>query len=332
MNLNIKLNDAPNTLRLCARGLAVMGMCSCVASAQQTYPIRPVRIITPNAAGGSSDVLARLLAHKLTEGWGQQVVVDNRPGGNGLIGGELVARAPADGYTLMVISPTHIITPLLIPAPYDPLAGFAPVAGIGSTDFLLVVHPSVAANSLQALIALAKSKSAPLNYASAGGGSPAHLATGLFNMAAGVNMQHVPYKGGGPALTAVMSGEVQLYFAIPIATIAHVKSGRLRAIAIGSDARLPGLPDVPTFAESGLSAFDIRIWYGVIAPPATPRELIEKLSADIARHLETPDFRKRLSADAMSSLRLNPTQFSRLMNVDSAKYARVIKSANIRID
>jgi tripartite-type tricarboxylate transporter receptor subunit TctC len=298
--------------------------------AQPTFPARPVRIITPNAAGGSSDVLARLLAHKLTEGWGQQVVVDNRPGGNGLIGGELLARADADGYTLMVISPTHIITPLLIRAPYDPVKGFTPVATLGSTDFLLVLHPAVAANSVQELITLARSK--PLNYASAGGGSPAHLANAMFNLIAGVKMQHIPYKGGGPALTAVMGGEVQLYFAIPIATLPHVKSGRLKAIAIGSQNRLPSLPDVPTFAESGLAAFDIRIWYGVIAPPATPQRLTEKLSSDIGRYLDTAEFRKRLSADAMSMLLLDPARFTALMSADSAQYARVIKNANIRAD
>ncbi len=330
MNLNTTLNDARNRVRLCARGLAMMGMCSCVASAQQTYPIRPVRIVTPNAAGGSSDVLARLLAHKLTEGWGQQVVVDNRPGGNGLIGGELVARAPADGYTLMVISPTHIITPLLLPAPYDPVNSYAPVTTLGSTDFLLVLHPAVPANSVQELIALAKAK--PLNYASAGGGSPAHLANALFNLISGVSMQHVPYKGGGPALTAVMSGETQLYFAIPIATLPHVKSGRLKAIAIGSANRLPVLSDVPTFVESGLAGFDIRIWYGVIAPRAIPQRLAEKIAADVARHLDTPDFRKRFANDAMSPLILNPAQFSTLMRTDTGQYARVIKSANIRAE
>jgi tripartite-type tricarboxylate transporter receptor subunit TctC len=291
-----------------------------------------VRIITPNAPGGSSDVLARLLGHKLTEGWGQQVVIDNRPGGNGYIGGETLARAPADGYTLMVISPTHIITPLLMPAPYDPVKGFTPVAAIGSTDFLLALHPSLPAGTLQELIALVKSKPGQLNYASAGSGSPAHLANALFNMIAGVSMQHIPYKGGGPALTALIGGEVQLYFAIPIATLAHVKSGRLKAVAIGSHSRLPSLPQVPTFAESGLPAFDIRIWYGVIAPPATPRPVVNKLSAEIARHLDTPDFRHRLSAEAMTTLILSPPQFAALMQTDSGKYARVIKSANIRVD
>lgn len=300
--------------------------------AQPLFPARPVRIITPNAAGGSSDVIARLLGHKLTEGWRQQVVVDNRPGGNGYIGGEALARAPADGYTLMVISPTHIITPLLIPAPYDPIGGFTPIASIGSTDFVLVIHPSVPATTLQELIALAKARPGQLNYASAGGGSPAHLASALFNMITGVSLQHVPYKGGGPALTALIGGEVQLYFAIPLTAIAHVKSGRLRALAIGSPARMQMLAQVPTFAEAGVPAFDIRIWFGMLAPPATPRHMADRLAADVARHSAAPDFSGRLSAEAMSVLALNANGFAALLRADSAKYAQVIKRANIRAD
>ena len=312
--------------------LAALLVTALHAYAQPAYPTRPVRIITPNAPGGSSDVLARLLGQKLTEGWGQQVVIDNRPGGNGFIGGDTLARAAADGYTLMVATPTHIITPLLVPAPYDPVTGFTPIATLGSTDFLLVLHPAVPASTLQELIALAKSRPGQLNYASAGGGSPAHLANALFNMLAGVSMQHIPYKGGGPALTALIGGEVQLYFAIPISTIAHVKNGRLKAIAIGAEARLQALPQTPTFAESGVPAFDSRIWYGMLAPPATPKAVADRISADIARHLDTPSFKKRLSDDAMTPLTTRPEQFAALMRADSAKYARVIKAANIRVD
>lgn len=312
--------------------LAALLVTALHAYAQPAYPTRPVRIITPNAPGGSSDVLARLLGQKLTEGWGQQVVIDNRPGGNGFIGGDTLARAAADGYTLMVATPTHIITPLLVPAPYDPVKGFTPIATLGSTDFLLVLHPAVPASTLQELIALAKSRPGQLNYASAGGGSPAHLANALFNMLAGVSMQHIPYKGGGPTLTALIGGEVQLYFAIPISTIAHVKNGRLKAIAIGSEARLQALPQTPTFAESGVPAFDIRIWYGMLAPPATPNAVADRISADIARHLDTPSFKKRLSDDAMTPLTMRPEQFAALVRADSTKYARVIKAANIRVD
>ena len=311
-------------------GVGLAASCTITTYAQTHFPARPVRIITPNAAGGSSDVLARLLAHRLSDAWSQPAVVDNRPGGNGLIGGEITHRAAPDGHTLMMISPTHIITPLLIRAPYDPVKGFTAVATLGSTDFLLVAYPSVAASSVQDLIALAKTK--PLNYASAGGGSPAHLATALFNQIAGVNMQHVPYKGGGPALTSVMSGETQLYFAIPIATLAHVKSGRLKAIAVGSPNRLPALAEIPTFAESGLAAFNMRIWYGVIAPPALPRQLADNIAEDVSRHLGTPDFRKRFAADAMSGLTLNGAAFAALMDQDSAQYARVIRNANIGLD
>jgi tripartite-type tricarboxylate transporter receptor subunit TctC len=317
-----------------ANGWLFAALCTAAlqAHAQQPYPSRPVRVITPNAPGGSSDVLARMIGQKLTEGWGQQVVVDNRPGGNGFIGGDALARAPADGYTLMVISPTHIITPLLLRAPYDPIKSFAPVASIGSTAFLLVVHPSLPVATLQDLIRLARSKPGALNYASAGGGSPAHLATALFNMVAGVSMQHVPYKGGGPALTATISGEAQLYFAIPIATIGHVKSGRLRPIAIGAEARLPSLPQVPTFTEGGLSAFDIRIWYGVLAPAGTPRPVLDTIVGEVERHLAAPEIRKRFADEAMTPLTLGPDQFGALMRTDSAKYAKVIKSGNITVE
>ena len=302
------------------------------AQSQQPYPSRPVRVITPNAPGGSSDVLARMMGQKLTQGWGQQVVVDNRPGGNGFIGGEALARAPADGYTLMVISPTHIITPLLLKAPYDPINSFAPVASIGSTDFLLVVHPSLPVATLQDLIRLARSRPGALNYASAGGGSPANLATTMFNMVAGVSMQHVPYKGGGPALTATISGEAQLYFAIPIATLAHVKSGRLKPIAIGGDARLPILPQAPTFAEAGLAGFDLRIWYGLLAPAGTPRSVLNAIAGEVERHLASPEIRKRFADEAMAPLALGPDRFGALMRSDSAKYANVIKSGNITAD
>lgn len=302
------------------------------ALAQSAFPARPLRIITPNAAGGSSDLIARLLAPRLAEDWGQQVVVDNRPGGNGYIGGEALARAPADGHTLMLISPTHIITPLLIPAPYDPVNGFTPIAAIGSTDFLLALHPAVPAATLQQLIALSQAKPGQLNYASAGGGSPAHLASALFNMITGVGMQHVPYKGGGPALTALISGEVQLYFAIPITAIPHVKNGRLKALAVGSPVRMQALPQVPTFAEAGVPAFDIRIWYGLLAPPATPHPRVDALSAAVARQVAAPAFADKLAEQAMTTLKLPPGMFAARMRTDAATYAQVIKRANIRAD
>jgi tripartite-type tricarboxylate transporter receptor subunit TctC len=330
-----RLSDTARTRIAGIATIAALGMGLAMlpgAAIAQNYPVKPVRIVTPNAPGGSSDVLARLLAARLTEGFGQQVLVDNRPGGNGFIGGDLVSKAAPDGYTLMVITPTHIITPLLLKAPYDPVKDFTPVASVGVTDFLLVVHPSVPANTLQELIALARSKPGALNYSSAGGGSPAHLANALFNMVAGVSMQHVPYKGGGPAMAGLMGGQTQLYFAIPISTIPHVKSGRLKAIAVGASERMASLPQVPTFAEGGLADFDIRIWYGVLAPPALPRPVLERVSGEIAKLQAAADFREKLANEGMDALRLGSEPFTALMRRDSDKYARVIKANNITAD
>jgi tripartite-type tricarboxylate transporter receptor subunit TctC len=266
----------------------------------------------------------------LSDSWGQQIVVDNR---TGIIGAELAAHATPDGYTVMVTTSSLTLRESVYQKlSINTLRDFVPVTQVVAQALVLVVNPAVPAKSVQELVALAKAKPGQLNYGSAGGGSPAHLASALFNMIAGINMQHVPYKGGGPALTALIGGEVQLYFAIPITTLPHIKSGRLKAIAIGSDARMPGLAQVPTFAESGMPDFDIRIWYGLLAPPAMPARLVERIAVDVARHLDDSDFRKRLSADAMTTLILNPAQFSTVMRADSTKYAKVIKGAKISVE
>ena len=298
----------------------------------QSFPSKPIRFISPNAPGGSTTAIARLIGQKFTESWGQQVVVDNRPGGNGFIGGEALAKAMPDGHTLMLISPTHIITPLLIPAPYDALKDFAPIAAVSSTEFILVLHPSVPANSLQELIALAKAKPGQLNYASAGSGSPTNLVAELFSMMAGVKMQHIPYKGGGPALIDLIGGQVQLAFQIPISAIPHVRGGRIKALAVSGEGRLPALPQVPTFTEGGLPGYNVTSWYGILAPAGTRKPIVEKLSAEIAKYLALPEFKEKLVAQGMDALIANPQQFAAMMKNDTAKYARVIKAANIKAD
>ena len=296
------------------------------------YPIKPIRFISPNAPGGSTTVLARLIGHRLTESWGQQVIVDNRPGGNGYIGGEALARATPDGHTLMLISPTHIITPLLIPAPYDAIKDFAPVAAVSSTEFLLVVHPALQAHTLQDLIALAKAKPGQLNYASSGSGSPTNLVTEMFNMMAATKMQHIPYKGGGPALIDLIGGQVQLAFQIPISAIPHVQGGRLRAIAVSGETRLLALPQTPTFNEAGLPGFRITSWYGILTTAGTPKPIVDKLSAEVARFLALPDIKDKLLAQGMNALVANPARFASMMTSDTAKYAKVIKTASIKAD
>ena len=298
----------------------------------QNYPNKPIRFISPNAPGGSTTALARLIGQRLTENWGQQVIVDNRPGGNGYIGGEALARATPDGYTLMLISPTHIITPLLIPAPYDAIRNFAPVAAVSSTEFLLVVHPALQAQTLQDLIALAKARPGQLNYASSGSGSPTNLVTEMFSMATAVKMQHIPYKGGGPALIDLIGGQVQLAFQIPISAIPHAQGGRLRAIAVSGETRLVALPQTPTFTEAGLPGFRITSWYGILTTAGTPPPIVNKLSAEVARYLTFPDLKERLLAQGMNVLIANPVQFAAMMKSDTAKYAQVIKTANIKAD
>ena len=302
------------------------------AAAQQAYPNKPIRFISPNAPGGSTTALARLIGQRLTESWGQQVIVDNRPGGNGYIGGDALARATPDGHTLMLISPTHIITPLLIPAPYDAIKDFAPVAAVSSTEFVLVVNPSLQTATLQDLITLAKAKPGQLNYASSGSGSPTNLVTEMFNMMVGTKMQHIPYKGGGPALIDLIGGQVQLAFQIPISVIPHVQGGRLRAIAVSGDTRLQALPQTPTFNEAGLPVLRITTWYGILTTAGTPQPIVNKLSAEVARYLAFPDLKEKLLAQGMTALVASPAQFNSMMTSDTAKYAKVIKTANIKAD
>ncbi len=317
--------------------LATLGNLFCALHCAQAanapdYPSKPIRFISPNAPGGSTTALARLFGQKFTESWGQQVVVDNRPGGNGFIGGDTLARAAPDGYTLMLISPTHIVTPLLIPAPYDAIKNFSAVATVSSTEFVLVLHPAVQANTLQDLIALAKARPGQLNYASAGSGSPTNLVAELFNLMTSVKMQHIPYKGGGPALIDVIGGQVQLAFQIPISAIPHIRGARLKAIAVSGETRLPALPQVPTFTEGGLPGYNVTSWYGIIAPASTRKPVIDKLAAAVAAYQALPEFKDRLLNQGMDALVAGPQQFTELMKTDTAKYAKVIKASNIKAD
>lgn len=302
------------------------------AAAQQAYPNKLIRIIIPFPPGGATDILARLIGRKLNDSWGQPVIVDNRPGGNGVIGGEALIKSPPDGHTIMLISGAHIITPLLLTAPYDAVNDFAPVATIGSTEFILVLHPSVPAKNLRELIALAKSRPGELNHASTGGGSPGRLALELFNLMTGVKIQNISYKGAGPALTDLIGGQVHMFINIPLNFIPYIKNGKIKAIAISGESRLPSLPQVPTFTEAGLPGFDVRYWYGIIAPAATPKAIIEKLSAEIGKILTTPDFREKLISQGVDPFTSTPDQFAALMKADTAKYAKVIKTANIKVN
>ena len=315
--------------RLAAAGVlcAIAG----VAAAQQAYPGKAIHVISPYAAGGPAGELARLVGQKMTEHWGQAVIVDYRPGGNTVIGSEALVKSAPDGYTLMAMNSAHIINALLLPSlPYDSIKDFAAVGTISSTELVMAVHPSSPANSLQEFITLAKSKPGELNYASAGTGGVFHLAGEMFNSMAGVRLQHISYKGTAPGLTDLLGGHVHMSFFAPIAVTNHIKSGKLKGLAISGPARLPALPQVPTFTEAGLPGFDARFWFGVLAPAATPKEIVEKLSAEMARILALPEVKENLRSQGMDPFVSSPEQFAALMRADLAKYANVIKAANIK--
>jgi tripartite-type tricarboxylate transporter receptor subunit TctC len=302
------------------------------AVAQQAYPNKPIRIIVPFPPGGSVDPLARLIGQKLTESWGQQVIVDNRPGGNSIIGTEAAAKSKPDGYTLLLVSGTLLINANLLSTPYDAIRDFTAVATLISTELILVVNPALPVNTLKEFIALAKAKPGQLNYGSSASGGAIHLATELLSISAGIKMQHVPYKGAAPSITDLIGGQLQLVFQVPTAVIPHIKSGKLRAIAISGEGRLPALPEVPTLTEAGLPGVDVKNWNGLVAPSGTPKEIIDKLAGEIAKILSMPNVREQLINEGNEPLILTPDQFSTLMKADLLKFARIIKTANIKID
>jgi tripartite-type tricarboxylate transporter receptor subunit TctC len=316
--------------RLLATSLFVYGMTT--ASAQQPYPAKPIRFISPYPAGGTTDIMARLIGPKLTESWGQPVIVDNRPGGNTIIGTDAMLKAAPDGYTLLSILSSHVIVPNLAPTPYDVIRDFAAIATIASSQLVLVIHPSLPARNLQQYIAFARSRPGQLNYGSGGSGTVTHLAGEFFNMQAGVKVQHIPYKGSLPALTDTIGGQMQAYFSPPIMAIGHIRSGKLIALATTGESRLGALPAIPTAAEAGLKGYAVDVWYGFLAQVATPRPVIEKLSIEITRILALPDIREKLSSQGMEPMVSTPGQFAARMRDDYAKFASIIKTAKIRLE
>jgi tripartite-type tricarboxylate transporter receptor subunit TctC len=302
------------------------------AGAQQVYPAKPIRIISPYAPGGTTDLLARLVAPKLTESWGQPIIVDPRPGGNTIIGSEIVIKSPPDGYTLLSILVSHVIVPNLAPTPYDAVRDFAALATIASTQLVLVVHPSVPAKNVQELIALAKSKPGQLNYGSGGSGTVTHLAGEFFGMQAGIKTQHIPYKGSSQVLIDLVGGQIHMYFGPPLVVLPHIRSGRLRTIAVSGDTRLAALPEVPTAIEAGVKGFELTTWYGLLAPAATPRAIVDKWGAEMAKVLSMPDIREKLLSQGMDPFISTPDQFAALIKADLVKFARIIKTGNIKLE
>ena len=315
---------------------AVVAVCTLLASAAaaQTYPSKPIRIVTPYAPGGTADIMARLVAQKLTEAWGQQVVVDNRPGASGMIGADIVAKAAPDGYTILAAYVTEIaIVPSLYPkAAYDPVKDLAPVAVTALTPMILVMTPSVPATNVKELVALAKSKPKQIAYASAGNGSPAHLAGELLQRAAGIELTHVPYKGGGQALTDTLAGHTAFFFSSMPSAMPHIKAGKLRAIAVSSAKRSSAAPEVSSVAEAGGFEFDIGAWNGVFAPAATPKEIINRLNAEIIRGLNSPDVRERLAREGADTAAHSAEQFGSFVRAEVAKFAKIIKDSGATAD
>ena len=295
------------------------------------FPSKPVRIIVPYS-GGSSDVTARILAPKLQEVFRQPVIVENKPGANAVIGTDYVAKAPADGHTLLAVITTHVISPSLITTPYDPLRDFAAVTTFSAAELSFAIYPGVPANNLQELIALGKAKPGELNYATTQIGGNQHLAGELFAILTGAKFTAVPFKGGGEALGAVLGGHAQMYFGSLTSLIPPMKNGKLRAMAVSGDKRTPALPDVPTFTQAGVPNFDVRLWYGLLAPAATPKDVVERVNSVIANIINTPELKEALAKQGMDPLLMSPAQFGALMRTDFDRYAKIIKTANIKVD
>jgi tripartite-type tricarboxylate transporter receptor subunit TctC len=305
-----------------------------LGAAAQSYPAKPVRMIVGFAPGGGTDVVARVISQKLSEWYGQQVIVENRAGATGTIGADLVAKSAPDGYTLIMGHVnSHAIAPSMFKKlPYDAVRDFATVAYVGYVPNVLVVHPSVPARSMKELIALAKTKPGALNYASSGTGSTQHLAGEMFKQLAGVDIVHVPYKGSGQAIGDLLAGTVTMNFDTMPPVIDHIKGGRLRALAISTPRRIAQLPDVPTFTEEGMSGFDVTNWYGVMAPAGTPREIVNKLNADINKAMQVPEVRARLEQVGTQMREGSAADFESFLKAEVAKYAKLVKSAGIQAE
>jgi len=320
-----------NWIRLLA--ILLLGCLPLALAAQSSYPNKPIRMLVPYPPGGPTDVLGRIVAQKLSESLGQQVVVENRPGASGMIGSELVAKAAPDGYTLLTNASIHVINPSLYPKMnFDALRDFAPVALIAQVPLILVVNPALPAKSVAELIALAKAEPNRLNFGSSGNAAAPHLAGESFKIATGVQMQHVPYKGSAPALTDLIGGQVQLIFDSMPSAMPHVKSGKVRALAVTTAKRSATVPELPTVAESGVPGFDISTWYGVWAPAGTPRDIVNKISLEIAKALKQPAVRERLAALGAEPVGNTPEEFAAYCQAELAKWSKIVRESGAKAD
>lgn len=312
---------------------AALGVFSTLSLAQP-YPSKPIRLIVPFPPGGTTDVVARLVAAKISAAWGEQVVTDNRPGAGGTIGTEIAAKAPGDGYTILMGSiTTHAVNPALYKKlNFDPIKDFTPVVLAISSSQLLVVHPSVPAKYAREFIALAKSKPGQLNYASAGAGTSPHLTFELFKSAAGIDVVHIPYKGTGPAITELVGGQVQAMITGVVALMPHVKSQKLRALAVTSAKRVEAIPDVPTMEESGLKNFDVSSWFGFFAPAGVPKPIVAKFNAEVRKILAMPDVKERLIGLGADPAGDTPEEFARYVKSEMERWGKVVRETGARVN
>ena len=311
----------------------LLGALSTQHALAQAYPAKPVRFIVPFAAGGASDIMARAVGQKLGEAWGQTVVIDNRPGGSGMIGTELVARAAPDGYTLLVVEPTFAITPSLFPkAPFDVQKDFAPIVQIGQAPQVLVVHPSVPVKTVKELIALAKAKPGQLNFASPGTGTTGHLGLEMFKMMAKVDMVHIPYKGAGPAVADLLGGQIGVAVVSVSSAQTNIKAGRLRALGVTSARRFSGTPDIPTIAEAALPGFDTLQWWGLVAPRATVADVVNKIAADVGRLTASAEMKERMLILGAEPVTSSPERFAVFMREEIDKWGKLVRASGAKAD
>ncbi len=314
--------------------VAVLAATAGGAIAQSAYPAKAIRWIVPFPPGGPSDVLARAIGQKLSENWGQQVIIDNRPGAGGNIGSDMVAKAAPDGYTLLMgyVGPIAINTSLYRNLPYNPVNDFAPVTLIASSTLMLAAHPSTTIKSIMELITRAKSSQSQLSFASPGSGTPPHLAGELLNAMAGIKIVHVPYKGAAPAVTDLLGGQVPLGIVALPAAMPHIKSGRLNALGVTSAKRSIFAPDVPTIAESGLPGYEVENWQGVLVPAGTPKEIVNKLNGEMVKILQLPEVKDRLYSQGFEIFTSTPEQSSAYLRTEIVKWARLVKSSGASVD
>ena len=310
---------------------AVLAMAAGFAQSQQ-YPTKPVRIIAPFAPGGGTDFIARLIAQKLTERLGQQVIVENKPGAGGNLGAEFAVKSAPDGYTLLLVAGSYTVNPSLYKLSFDPVNDITPIVQLSQGPFVVAVHPSVPANNLKELIELARRQPDKLSYASAGSGSITHLASELFLDMAKIKIVHIPYKGTGPALNDTIAGSTQLIFGSVSTTLQFIKSGRLRGLAVTTPRRISALPDLPTVAEAGVPGYEVVLWHGLVAPKGVPRPIVDRLNREANEVLKAKDMGDLLATDGVAPAGGTPEQFRAVIKADIERWRGVVKQANIKVD